>query len=138
MSRDSMQYQPDPTVGLRITTITVNLDSCTFYIKIRIGPCLDRIIPSLFKMIRPRITNKLNGQFLSLVLKPLEFFSCQQSSPTTLDESSNLSNSYIIIAMFFLLFLKLDGHLLLPLTHQVLASSPLEYGINSWILFLEH
>jgi hypothetical protein len=73
-----MQYQPDPTVGLRITTITVNLDSCTFYIKIRIGPCLDRIIPSLFKMIRPRITNKLNGQFLSLVLKPLVFFSCQQ------------------------------------------------------------
>jgi hypothetical protein len=37
-------------------------------------------------MIHPQITNKLNGQFLSLFLKPLEFFSCQQLSPTTLDE----------------------------------------------------
>jgi len=82
-------------------TIAVKLDSCIFYVKIRIWPCLDRIIPSLFKMIRPRITNKLNGKFLSLILKPLEFFSCQQSSPTTLDESSGCSISYFIIASFF-------------------------------------
>jgi hypothetical protein len=61
-------------------------------------------------MIRPQITNKLNGQFLSLLLKPLEFFSYQQSSPTTLDESSSRSISYIIIAAYFLLsFLSLLG-----------------------------
>ena len=59
-------------------TVAVKLDSCTFYVKIRIWPFLDRIIPSLFKMIHPWITNKLNGQFPSLILKPLEFFSCQQ------------------------------------------------------------
>ena len=70
--------------------VAVKLDSCTFYVKIWIWPFLDRIIPSIFKMIHPRITNKLNGHFLSLFLKPLEFFSCQQSSPTTLDESSSL------------------------------------------------
>jgi len=91
-------------VGLRIMTIAVNLDGCTFYVKIRIWHFLDRIIPSLFKMIHPWITNKLDGQFLSLFLKPLEFFFCQQSSPTILDESSNRSISYIIIAAYFLLF----------------------------------
>jgi len=98
-----VKFQSDPTVGLRIMIVAVKLHSCTFYIKIRIWPCLDRIIPSLYKMICPRVTNKLNVQFLSLLLKPLEFFSCQQSVPTTLDESSSRSISYIIIAAFFLL-----------------------------------
>ena len=86
--------------------VAVKLDSCTFYIKIQIWPCLDRIIPCLFKMIHPRISNKLNGQFCSLFLKPLEFFSCQQSSATTLDESNSRSISYIIIARFFSSFSK--------------------------------
>jgi hypothetical protein len=40
---------------------------------------------------------------LASFLKPWEFFSYQQSSLTTLDESSSRSISYIIIAMFFLL-----------------------------------
>jgi len=93
--------------------------------QIRIWPCLDHIISSFFKMIHPWITNKLNGQFLSLILKPLEFFSCQQSLPTTLDENSSRYISYFIIVPFFLLFLKLAAHWLLPLTHQVLASSSL-------------
>ena len=53
-------------VGLRIMIVVIKLDNCIFYIKIRIWPFLDRIILSIFKMIRPRITNKLNGQFLSL------------------------------------------------------------------------
>ena len=53
-------------------TVAIKLDSCTFYIQIHIWPFLDHIIPSLFKMIHPRSTNKLNGQFLSLFLKPLE------------------------------------------------------------------
>jgi len=131
--------KPDLLCFPGIGVFAVKLDSCTFYIKIPIWPCMDRIIPSLFKMIRPLITNKLNGQFLSLLLKPLEFFSCQQSSPTTLDESCSRSILYIITTAFSSpLFLKLVGHWLLPLTHQVLASSPLEYGIDSWILFLEH
>jgi len=54
--------------------VAVKLNGCTFYIKIQIWPWPDRIIPSLFKMIHPWITNKLNGQFLILFLKPLEFF----------------------------------------------------------------
>jgi small-conductance mechanosensitive channel len=61
-------------------------------------------------MIRPQITNKLDGQFLSLFFEAFGVFSCQQSSPTTLDESSSHSISYIIIAIFFLLFLKLAAH----------------------------
>ena len=62
-------------------------------------------------MIHPRITKKLDGQFLSLFLKPLDFFSCQQSSPTTLDESSSRSISYFIIAPlgFIILFISLLG-----------------------------
>ena len=101
MRRLHVKFQSDPTVGLRIMIVAVKLHSCTFYIKIRIWPCLDRIIPSLYKMICPRVTNKLNVQFLSLLLKPLEFFSCQQSVPTTLDESSSRSISYIIMQRFF-------------------------------------
>jgi hypothetical protein len=44
-------------------------------------------------------------------LKPLEFFSCQQSSPTTLDESSSRSILYFIIAPlgFIILFISLLG-----------------------------
>jgi hypothetical protein len=30
------KFQPDPMVGLRIMTITVKLDSCAFYVRIRI------------------------------------------------------------------------------------------------------
>jgi len=52
-------------------------------------------------MIHPQITNKLNGQLLSLFLKPLEFFYCQHSSPTALDDSSSRSISYIILTSFF-------------------------------------
>jgi hypothetical protein len=44
MLGDATKCQPDPKVGLRIMTIAVKLDSCTFYIKIWIWPCLDRII----------------------------------------------------------------------------------------------
>jgi hypothetical protein len=32
------------------------------------------LFPSFFKMICPRITNSFNRQFISLSLKPLEFF----------------------------------------------------------------
>jgi hypothetical protein len=44
-------------------------------------------------------------------LKPLEFFSCQQSSPTTLDESSSRAILYFIIAPlgFIILFISLLG-----------------------------
>jgi hypothetical protein len=50
--------------------------------------CPDHIIPSLFKMIRPQITNRFDGQLLSLFFQPLEFFSCTQLSVTTLYECS--------------------------------------------------
>jgi hypothetical protein len=85
----------------------------------------------------PWIINRDKGQSFSLFLKHLEFFSCQQSSPTTLDEGSIPSFPSIIITAFLLLFLKLGGHRLMSLTHQVLAASPLEYGIDSWFLFWE-
>jgi hypothetical protein len=61
-------------------------------------------------MIRPRIINKDKGQIFSLFLKHLESFSCQQLSPTTLDEGSSPSLLSIIIATFLLLsFLSLLG-----------------------------
>jgi len=98
VGRFHIKLQPNPTVELKIIIVTIKLDSCTLYIKMQIWPYLDLIIPSLFKIMRPWITNKLNGQFLCLFL---EFFSYQQLSPTTLDESSSCSISYIIIAAFF-------------------------------------
>ena len=52
----------------------VKLDGKTFYAKIRIWPYLDCIILFLFKMISYQNTNKFNGEFLSLLLKSLEFF----------------------------------------------------------------
>ena len=68
---------------------SVKLNDRKFYSKVWIWPCLDRIISSLFKMIRPRITNRFNGKFLRLLLKPLEFFSCMHLLATTLYERSS-------------------------------------------------
>jgi len=101
-----INFQPDPTVGLRIITIVVKLDSYAFYVRIRIWLFFyypDCIIPCLLNMIHPRIINRDKRQSFSLLLKPLKFFSCQQSSPTTLDEGSSPSLSSIIITMFSLL-----------------------------------
>jgi hypothetical protein len=39
-----VKFQLDPTVRLRIMIVAVKLDRCTFYVKIRIWPCLDHII----------------------------------------------------------------------------------------------
>ena len=93
-------------VGLRIMIVTIKVDSCAFYVRFRIWLffcCLDCIIFSLFKMICSRIINRNKGQIFSLILKPLEFFSCQQSSPTTLDEGRSPSLSSIIIATSLIL-----------------------------------
>jgi len=175
-------------------TVAVKLDSCAFYVRIWLFfRCLDRIIPSLLKMIHPRTINEDMGQSFCLFLKPLEMFSCQQSSPRTLDEGCPFFSSIIIVAFLLLsfwsllastnavntsssccislriwdrllvLFLEHESlyfspfdttspfesslwhfcssrfeacwHRLILLTHQVLAASPLEYGIDSWFFF---
>jgi len=81
-------------------TVAVKLDNCAFYVKIRIRLffyCPDCIIPSLFKMIRPRIINRDKGKSFSIFLKHLEFFSCQQ---LWMKVAALLS---IVIAVFLLL-----------------------------------
>jgi hypothetical protein len=90
-------------------------------------------------MICPQIINRDKGHVFSLFFKLLEFFSCQQSLPTTLNEGTiAFSFVYHHCGVFAPIFLKLDGHRLMLLTHKVLAASPLEYGIDFWFLFLEH
>ena len=119
-------------------TVAVKLDSCAFYVRIWLFfRCLDRIIPSLLKMIHPRTINEDMGQSFCLFLKPLEMFSCQQSSPRTLDEGCPFFSSIIIVA-----FLLLSFWSLLALTNAVNTSSSCCISLRIWdrllVLFLEH
>jgi hypothetical protein len=57
---------------------SVKLDGRKVYAKIRIWRCLgyitrlNRIIPSLFKKIRPQILKRISSDFISLLFKAFE------------------------------------------------------------------
>ena len=82
--------QPDLIIGLRIMTIAVKLDSCTFYIKIQFWPCLDRIrlAQALQVIISPMQNAFLGGRYMSdninLVQELLRQYGRKRSSPRCL------------------------------------------------------
>jgi len=98
----------DLIIRLRVILDSIKLDSKCNYARIQIflfNSFLDRSISSLFKMIRPHITNRYNGYFISLLFKYLKLFSCHHSPPTTLFESSNHYLLPFILSVLLHLFL---------------------------------
>jgi hypothetical protein len=77
-----VKLQLNPTVRFDVMLNSVKLNGRKFYAKIWIWPYLiritrlNRIIPSLFKKIRPLILNRISSDFISLLFKPSEFSYC--------------------------------------------------------------
>jgi hypothetical protein len=77
-----VKFQLTPTIKFEVMFNSVKLDGRNFYTKIRIWlylGCITRlnhIIPSLIKKIRPRILNRISGNFISLLFKPSKFPYC--------------------------------------------------------------